>query len=313
MALRKLLLILLIYSTAHGQSPMYKLVAKKAAAGGGCINPLLDDYGSASAAYSLRKLDADYSGSAIRVRRSSDNTEQDIGFTGSCNELDEAALIAFVGSGGSDDGFVVTWYDQSGNGRDATQATAGNQPKIVDNGVVLTLDGQPAVYFDRSNNNILKASFSGVALTAHSVFAVFSVSACDSYGRLLSMRASGGNDYDHYAPLLSNAGTCTTYGAYAGGFVAGRTVSGSAQNLYSANHTGSTIQNSVNDGSNATQSHTLSTTIIRYNIGGSALNGDSDSDGNITGYVSEVVCYPSDQSGNKAGILSNINSYYTIY
>ena len=43
---------------------------------------LLDTYSGASVAYSLRKLSSTYSGSTIRVRRSSDNTEQDIGFTG---------------------------------------------------------------------------------------------------------------------------------------------------------------------------------------------------------------------------------------
>jgi hypothetical protein len=32
------------------------------------------------------------------------------------------------------DGFVETWYDQSGNGNDATQSVAGSQPKIVDAG-----------------------------------------------------------------------------------------------------------------------------------------------------------------------------------
>jgi hypothetical protein len=30
------------------------------------------------------------------------------------------------------DGFVETWYDQSGNGNDATQNVAASQPKIVD-------------------------------------------------------------------------------------------------------------------------------------------------------------------------------------
>ena len=35
------------------------------------------------------------------------------------------------------DGFVETWYDQSGNGNDAVQLTAGNQPKIVDAGVLV--------------------------------------------------------------------------------------------------------------------------------------------------------------------------------
>jgi hypothetical protein len=35
------------------------------------------------------------------------------------------------------DGFVETWYDQSGNGNDATQSVAASQPKIVDGGVLV--------------------------------------------------------------------------------------------------------------------------------------------------------------------------------
>ena len=36
------------------------------------------------------------------------------------------------------DGFVETWYDQSGNGKDATQQVSGSQPKIVDAGVLVS-------------------------------------------------------------------------------------------------------------------------------------------------------------------------------
>jgi hypothetical protein len=36
------------------------------------------------------------------------------------------------------DGHVSTWYDQSGNGNNATQATPANQPKIVENGALVT-------------------------------------------------------------------------------------------------------------------------------------------------------------------------------
>jgi hypothetical protein len=43
------------------------------------------------------------------------------------------------------DGLVATWYDQSGNARDVTQATAGNQPRVVNAGVVDSLGGRPAV------------------------------------------------------------------------------------------------------------------------------------------------------------------------
>ena len=43
------------------------------------VQLLLDTNPGASVAYSLRKLSSAYAGSAIRVRRSSDNTEQNIG------------------------------------------------------------------------------------------------------------------------------------------------------------------------------------------------------------------------------------------
>ena len=100
-----------------------------------------------AAAFSLSKLRAAYTGSAVRVRRSSDNAEANIGFTAN-GDLDTAALLAHVGSGASDNGFVTTWYDQSGNGRDVTQATAANQPQIVSNGAIETQNGRPMPLFD---------------------------------------------------------------------------------------------------------------------------------------------------------------------
>ena len=78
-------------------NPFYRPFALSAS------NLLPDDYPGAAAAYSLRKLDKDYAGNAIRVRRSNDNTEQDIGFSG--NELDTTSLKSFVGS---NDGAVVS-------------------------------------------------------------------------------------------------------------------------------------------------------------------------------------------------------------
>ena len=107
--------------------------------GGQVLSPVslaLDNLTSA-AVYSTRRLRTAYAGPLVRVRRSSDNAEADIGY-GADGWLDEASLLAHVGAG---DGFVTTWYDQSGNGRDATQATAGHQPNIVNAGVVrLALD-----------------------------------------------------------------------------------------------------------------------------------------------------------------------------
>jgi len=109
-------------------------------------SPILDTL-SAAAAYSLRLLRTAYAGSCIRVRRSSDNTEQNIGFVNGV--LNTVALLAFVGAG---DGFVVTWYDQLGNVRNATQATAANQPRIVNAGVLDVQNTKPTSFFNGTNS-----------------------------------------------------------------------------------------------------------------------------------------------------------------
>jgi len=102
---------------------------------------LLDTY-PAAIAYSLRKLSGGYTGAAIRVRRLSDNTEQDIGFDAN-GELDTAALLSFVGS---DRGNVSVIYDQSGNGHNMIQTLAVNrQGVIVESGALNTLNGKPVI------------------------------------------------------------------------------------------------------------------------------------------------------------------------
>jgi hypothetical protein len=103
--------------------------------------------------YGLRKVVVGYAGNAIKVRRSSDNTEQDIGFSG--NNLDTAALLTFCGAG---NGFVSKWYDQSGNAKDMLQATTANQPKIVASGVLVTNNGRPGMDFDGATSYMERAA-----------------------------------------------------------------------------------------------------------------------------------------------------------
>lgn len=123
-------------------------------------SPVLDGLSaSAAAAYSLRKLRSAYAGSAIRVRRSSDNAEADIGFTG--NNFDTAALLAHVGVG---DGFVTTWYDQSGNSsRNLGQSTAGSQLRIALSGAVETGPNSRPVVRALGAQHMTAASWGSVA------------------------------------------------------------------------------------------------------------------------------------------------------
>jgi len=83
--------------------------------------------GTPAIVYSVRRLMSSYAGAAFRVRRDSDGSQADVGFTSS-GDLDVAGLLAFV-AGAS--GYVVTWYDQSGNGINATQSVTALQQRIV--------------------------------------------------------------------------------------------------------------------------------------------------------------------------------------
>jgi hypothetical protein len=103
---------------------------------------MLNLFPNASLGLSLDKLDKNYTGSAIKVRRSSDNNELDIGFVNGI--LDTASLLDFVGSG---NGFVSIWYDQSGEGSNLLQTLAARQPQIVSNGSLILENGKPCIDF----------------------------------------------------------------------------------------------------------------------------------------------------------------------
>jgi hypothetical protein len=76
--------------------------------------------------WALRKRNASYSGPAVRVRRTSDNTEMDIGFAAN-GGLNTAAFTSFVGSSTAR---VTKWYDQSSFQRHLAQASLPNQPTM---------------------------------------------------------------------------------------------------------------------------------------------------------------------------------------
>jgi len=116
--------------------------------------PLLDKVPSAYAAYSVRKLRSAYSGSCLKVRRSSDNATQDIGFANGL--INTASLLTFCGAG---NGFIDTWYNQVGSGApDAVQATAAAQPQIVASGALITSNGRLTAQFSNARKMTFTAS-----------------------------------------------------------------------------------------------------------------------------------------------------------
>jgi len=126
----------------YGYGNMISSTNRLFSGGGGGFSYLLDTYVGAEQAHSLRLLSSTYIGSCIRVRRSSDNSEQDIGFLN--NVLDTISLLSFVGA---NDAFVVTWYDQSGNALNSLNSTASTQPQIVSSGSIISLNGLPTTAY----------------------------------------------------------------------------------------------------------------------------------------------------------------------
>jgi hypothetical protein len=102
-----------------------------------------DLFGMPAAGYSLRKLTPNAI-NCIRVRRSNDNAEQDIGFINSKPNapINTGQLLQFVGA---NNGFVTTWYDQSTTGDNFTQSTGNLQPEIITSGSVITLNSLPSI------------------------------------------------------------------------------------------------------------------------------------------------------------------------
>jgi hypothetical protein len=197
------------------------------------------------------------------------------------------------------DGFVETWYDQSGNGNDATQSVAASQPKIVDGGVLvsggLDFDGVDDLLI--GTHNVTSAyNFFSVTTDEGSATSYIADTGSGStngvnYGRTVN---SGGN-----RQLTLNHGGVSAVNAT--GFLVGT-------ELISQSYDGTTI-NAFVDGS------LVGTSVQGYIASGTVLSlGASGSAGAfLNGKMAEIILYPSDQSANRVAIETNINNHYNIY
>lgn len=163
--------------------------------GGSIPTPPLDLVGSAAAALGLRKLRTAYSGNCLKVRRSSDDTTQDIGFSGGL--LDVGSLQTFCAG---TNGFLDTWYDQSGNANNVTQATLADQPQIVSSGAVLTF----------APNSRPRANFNGTS--HHMDFGTNITADVGSYFAIANKEAAG-SGYDTIHALGANTQLARTTSA----------------------------------------------------------------------------------------------------
>ena len=261
---------------------------------------LLDTYGSAVVAYSLRKVESTYSGNLIRVRRSSDNAEQDIGLSG--DSLDTSALTTFVGA---NDGFVVSWYDQSGNGRTISQVTATNQPKIVSSGsVVLASNGLPALLSD-GNDAMLNTGFTSPTFD-------FTICTTFEVPNLTTSYALYSTDTNLNQIWISRAGGSNRIYCTQGEITATKLSVGGHLSIVTAKSFGNNRMSAWEDGSNITTNQYANTSTANngiYLLSRSSYSGICPSGT----YIQEFIQFNSDLTSQVADINTDINSHYSIY
>jgi hypothetical protein len=254
---------------------------------------LLDIYPGATAAYSLRKLRSGYSGSCIQVRRSSDNATQNIGFVN--NYLDTTSILTFCGA---NSGYVSIWYDQSGNANNLNQTVLANQPQIVSTGSLITINGKNAIIgiFPSSFWNLTSAILTN---TNYSQFFVTNTTAIT--GNSISFASSA--NYFSISGMAYN-GTTTFYFSNRskyGTFI--YTQGNCLFSLFSISSNLSAWQNNVSK----TITNTTSASTANFDYFGRTQSDYGRS------YWIEDIFYSDDQTGNRTGIQTNINTYYTIY
>ncbi len=268
----------------------------------GSYNPtqyFTDVFGMPSVAYSLRKL-SPLSTNCVRVRRSSDNTEQNIGFvSNTANALiDTSALLSFVGAG---NGFVTTWYDQSTNARNSANASSSQQPKIVNAGAMININSNPSILFDGSDDflttlytivNVGDVSVQLVEKLNNITTASLSVTVSEGLGKQLYMNyISASNTFNNYYALQSNTIAANTnqeissfyMGSAGGGFYRNGVLKFAPTRVVSAGATTITLGRYVSSGLNA------------------------------NGNFQELIIWDADKGSSRTTLESNINTYYNVF
>lgn len=269
---------------------------------------LLDSYSGAGVAYSVRKLDKDYAGYCMRIKRLSDNSTLDVGFD-SNGDLDESAITTFCA--GSVDATVTIWYDQSGNGHNLTPNVDNNTLLICDNGVVVEQNGKPAINTDSdefvvtidmpdilgANATYVIGAFTykensglGTMLVYSFDFTLYPV----GIGYLLTEEdfAMGGVDVGNsYVEGTFNGVEGTQY------IIEYGIISSSNSFIY--------VDGTDVETNDETNDFTATATDENLYIGGASASYPGES-------VQEVIIWPTNQSSNRSNIYTSLFTYYDV-
>lgn len=264
---------------------------------------LLDAY-PAVAAYSLRKLRKEYTGSAIRVIRSSDNSEKDIGFNNK-GDLNITQLLDFVGN---NDGYIDKFYNQGTGGSTYDgRKEFGDGAKIVSNGNLLKEGGKPTVDFLMGDDAQPPLIVNNEILDIQTVFSVAKVNEFATVNYILGREPS--DSIPAQGKFLGGtSNNVEGIGGFDGTNVPTLTNADLLRNLAYINIRGGDFYAAKN-GASETNLGSFIAPLRADRIFGRRAGLNT----RLRGNVQELIIFDSDENLNKSIIEDNINNYYGIY
>ena len=238
----------------------------------------------------------------MRIRRDmgagnpGDDDETNIGFDAN-GDLDTQAIADFCTTG---TGYVTRWWDQSVNGNHADQATDASQPQIYNGTAVITENGKPVLDFDGNDDYLDWTTTS----TISQPFTVFTVNPLQTNGFVMDSSSTnsgfrcvlgdfGGAGYGMFAPTWIRASITPT-----------------TQSLNTAIYNTTTSALYIDGSSHVTGN--VGTNGLTDSAGFVRIGNRAPSTGVGINSMQEFILYNSNQTSNRTGIESNIDTYFQI-
>lgn len=271
----------------------------------------LDDYSTVYSAHSVRRTRRAYSGPLMRVRRSTDNAEQDIYYTVS-GFIDQNQLESFCSATNC---FVTNWYDQSSNAFDAEQVNSTEQPRMVNSGSADTNSiGFVSLKFDGSTDNLtITNGFDLTQLLGYGLAVVESLDlATNPFNAIFDQ-----TDPDQgWALFFNDLSGTQHFGRFNATLVATQSANGILSTgvtyltsaIFKSGNSFSYLDG-VQVGSDATAYASAAANGQTPKLGADgAVSGRE-----LNGYLAEVITFVDDRQSTRAAIEASVNRFYGVY
>ena len=264
----------------------------------------LQEHSGAAMAYSLRRLNSEYTGEAIQIYLPAHGTYFDISFLDD-DTLNVQNLLSTAAGG---DAQVAVWYDQSGNGLDAVQTDPAKMPHIVVAGELVTENGLPAVKFDGADDGF-DLDNSGLDIGNMSSYTVGAFNVVEGVSDMMLALSGTTDNKRWYAPYMQGGNFNYGYASQSGAIQ----VPGDDQIHLHSLIAGDTLgaveahKDGISMGTYATLSTGNSSTVATQDgIGtiASSFHGDMQ--------LQEIVVFAEDKSATNAAITDNIMEHYGL-